>query len=116
MIITIKSVLAYIIPMIPVMGAGVVGEEGGITKLSTASMLSRLLELAILGAIFLYTTVQVLDSKIGHIEVYLEKHEIKCEVTNKQIHEMHIAIMLLQHQQLSEENRAILSDQVQNFP
>ena len=115
MIITIKSVLAYIIPMIPVMGAGVVG-EGTVTKLSTASMLSRLLELAILGAIFLYTTVQVLDSKIGHIEVYLEKHEVKCEVTNKQIHEMHIAIMLLQHQQLSEENRAILSDQVQNFP
>ena len=87
--------------MLPIIGAGVLESEGSIvSKISTAGIMSRVLELAILGAIFLYTTVQVLDSKIGHIEGYLEKHEEKCETTTNQMHEMHVAIMLLQQRQL----------------
>ena len=101
MIVTIKTALAHILPMLPIVGAGVLENEGTIvSKISTAGIMSRVLELAILGAIFLYTTVQVLDSKIGHIETYLEKHETKCETNTQQMHDMHVSIMLLQQRQL----------------
>lgn len=99
MIVTIKTAMAHILPMLPIIGAGVV-EQGEITKLSTAGIMSRVLELAILGAIFLYTTVQVLDSKIEHIEEYLNKHEVKCEQNNKQMNDMHVSLMLLQQRQM----------------
>lgn len=94
MIIVIKSALAHIIPMLPILGAGVV-EGQDVAKLSTASVISRLLELAILGGIFLYTTVQVMNSKIEVIESFMGKHEVQCERSKEDIANMSAQITIL---------------------
>lgn len=96
MIIVIKSALAHIIPMLPILGAGVV-EGQDVAKLSTASVISRLLELAILGGIFLYTTVQVMNSKIEVIEKFMDKHEVQCVASREKIAEIQLSLLLLNY-------------------
>lgn len=70
--------------MLPILGAGVVDKDE-VIKMSTASVISRLLELAILGGIFIYTTVQVMNSKIGALEDSLQKHEATCVIVKQDI-------------------------------
>lgn len=84
MIITIKTALAPLISMLPIIGAGVVGEpeEGQPVKVSTAGIVSRLLELGILGSIFLYATVQVMHTKMENIEEDINKLEITVKEHN----------------------------------
>jgi len=96
-----KEIISHIIPMLPIIGAGVLDDatndrnEGA--KLSTASMISRVLELAILGGIFLYTTVQVMDSKIEVMETFVTKHGTEFQKIRDDVHILRSDISLLSY-------------------
>ena len=81
MIIEIKTILSHIIPALPIIGAGVVSEDKNenIVKLSTSSIISRVLELAILGGIFLYVNVQVMHNKMEILNETFENHVEDCK-------------------------------------
>ena len=70
-----KEVIHHIIPMLPIVGAGVIETDRRGQKLSTAGMVSRVLELGIVGGFFIYATVQVMDAKLNIVEKFADKHE-----------------------------------------
>lgn len=117
MIVEIKTFFSHLLPMLPILGAGVVDQrEGGdITKLSTAGVISRLLELAILGGIFLYTTVQVMNSKIEVIEKFMDKHEAQCVQSREKINEIQTALTVLNFQHSQEQQRDALLGNTRNI-
>lgn len=60
----IKNLVVSILPYLPFLSAAVVTKE----QLNLSSLVSRLLESAIVAAVILYANVQVMDTKVKHIE------------------------------------------------
>jgi hypothetical protein len=97
MIIAAKTLLQSL----PILGAGVIAGGDDVTKLSTATIISRVLELGIVGAILLYAMVQVMNTKIEQMKEMSDKHNTKCEIMTSTIIEMQKKIMRLdwEHEQ-----------------
>ena len=64
MLIEIKNFIIHIAPYLPFISAAVVSRQ----QLNLSSLVSRLLESAIIAAVILYANVQVMDTKVRHIE------------------------------------------------
>lgn len=63
-----------LLPYLPFLSAAVVGKE-----INTSNIISRLIEVGIIGGVILYASVQVLDSKFST----MEKDIIKCNDREK---------------------------------
>ena len=64
MFLEVKSMLMNIAPYLPFLSAAVVSKE----QLNLGSLVSRLLESAIIAAVILYANVQVMDTKVKHVQ------------------------------------------------